>query len=576
MSIPTIQGNDRGLENLASLGHQISKSSHETTDILTTQNPVSVVNIEPGDDRALCVRHHQVSLDSKSVVSGTNSVREKETLSVSQENIPLCQNENSQKQLSHNESVQPTLLQGTGVYDPSEASRSKSSSLSVDCSELPRDRTNANIADQNAATANSDVERSILDRSEHLFSRDTEIGPGIQNAPDSGRSFTNFPDAHPNFSNWSGNSSTRGDFNLLSSLPSSLAGGFEVHLQSKNSYSSNTNQAGDNVRPNSDSNSSNSMFRSSVPQPSFPLGHALRFQQQQQQCLINASIQSTMGPMLAQIGDFCSSSKQAMEDHKMQLLDAQNRQRALLEDQLANQNNQIANLQSFMTNLAQPGPDPGFSPHSADEVQEEDVSDCDQDRSDVEVLEEIHYQVEDEVVPRDDDSSVVDLSAFLLPNTSSLPSSSVFCPDSSKAIPSASKRSSTVKEAMSSERIFPIFKEVGLHADLLCLDGEKEEAQGSLLFGSLQSRSKEACPTLRMPAEIYNLWDEIRLGKIWKAVGNKGVFCNALRVSQQDYDSLFCTPVLDPEFEQNLLAGHSSITARNASPFASSKPTNFS
>ena len=75
LSIPTIQGNDRGLENLASLGHQISKSSHETTDILTIQNSVSVVNIEAGDDRALRVRHHQVSLDSKSVVSGTNSVR---------------------------------------------------------------------------------------------------------------------------------------------------------------------------------------------------------------------------------------------------------------------------------------------------------------------------------------------------------------------------------------------------------------------------------------------------------------------------------------------------------------------
>ena len=62
----------------------------------------------------------------------------------------------------------------------------------------------------------------------------------------------------------------------------------------------------------------------------------------------------------------------------------------------------------------------------------------------------IASQVQDEIVPRNGDSSVVDLSAFfyliLL-----LPSSSV--PDTSKAIPSASKRSSTVKEAMSSEKI---------------------------------------------------------------------------------------------------------------------------
>ena len=68
-----------------------------------------------------------------------------------------------------------------------------------------------------------------------------------------------------------------------------------------------------------------------------------------------------MGLMMVQIGDFCASSKQAMEDLRMQVLDAQNRQR----DRGATcyQYNQIANLQSSVTNLAQPSPDPGYSSH---------------------------------------------------------------------------------------------------------------------------------------------------------------------------------------------------------------------
>ena len=309
-------------------------------------------------------------------------------------------NENSINQnqhlRSHSESLQPTMPPVSVISDTKFCDRTsnlKSSCLVVD--------------DIQGDQPSLDNEQDILDSSGQHSSGDIDADHHSGGA--SPRRF---------FSDFQSDPNLQGGYTYTGNLPTDIQGGFGPPPLSRNVNSDRLTEG----------NSRHSIHLGNFnysQQPGVPLhvGNTLFYQQHQQQ-MMSASIQSAMGPVMSQINDFCSASKQSLSEHRAQIIETQNQHRVLLERQLSNQQDQIAGLRTLVDDLARPPQSPVFVPNSPGEVELVDEVDYDDvvysDDEDDEVR-SLHSQQGDVEAMQVEDSppSIVDLSSVLLTKSSS-------------------------------------------------------------------------------------------------------------------------------------------------------------